>query len=200
MTPLGSAMTGMRNSRLSCAEQNRLIKHFAAAATARTAAGSRRVNRVAATCFFRRRRQVAAPETVAEGGDLFGGEAELDEGCFGGCRTGERGRGAAGKAPALGVLKRGGKAHAQAIPDAGARTPESIIQPRARPDSIVGADRLRRCGAPDVFGASAGPHQPLEALRGRARAHQRDREFPEPGEAPPAAAQRHSAEAFRPVD
>jgi transposase len=39
----------------------------------------------------------------------FVGEIEVDESYFGGHRKGKRGRGAAGKIPVLGLLKRGGK-------------------------------------------------------------------------------------------
>jgi len=39
----------------------------------------------------------------------FAGEIEVDESYFGGQRKGNRGRGAAGKIPVFGLLKRGGK-------------------------------------------------------------------------------------------
>ena len=38
---------------------------------------------------------------------MFGGEIEVDESYFGGRRKGKRGRGAAGKIPVFGLLKRG---------------------------------------------------------------------------------------------
>ena len=40
---------------------------------------------------------------------MFGGEIEVDESYFGGNRKGKRGRGAAGKIPAFGLLKKGRK-------------------------------------------------------------------------------------------
>ena len=53
---------------------------------------------------------------------MFGGEIEVDESYFGGKRKGKRGRGAAGKIPVFGLLKRGGKVYTKIIPDAsGAR-------------------------------------------------------------------------------
>src|SRR5437879_10191720 len=43
----------------------------------------------------------------------FTGEIEVDESYFGGVRKGPRGRGAAGKVPVFGLLKRGGKVYAR---------------------------------------------------------------------------------------
>jgi len=40
---------------------------------------------------------------------MFDGEIEVDESYFGGWRKGKHGRGAAGKVPVFGLLKRGGK-------------------------------------------------------------------------------------------
>ena len=42
-----------------------------------------------------------------EGEEIFAGEIEVDESYFGGSRKGNRGRGAAGKVPVFGLLKRG---------------------------------------------------------------------------------------------
>ena len=47
----------------------------------------------------------------------FDGEIELDESYFGGRRKGQRVRGAAGKVPVFGLLKRGGKVYTKDIPD-----------------------------------------------------------------------------------
>ena len=143
-------MTSMRKSRLSYATQNRLIDHFVAGATARTAAGLCGVNRVTVIYFFRRLRQIVELETTPGDQDLFGGEVEVDESYFGGRRKGKRGRGAAGKTPVFGVLKRGGKVYAQVIPNARTRTLKPIIQARVKPDSIVYTDSLRSYDALDV--------------------------------------------------
>jgi transposase len=42
---------------------------------------------------------------------MFGGELEVDESYFRGKRIGKRGRGAAGKIPVFGLLKRGGRVY-----------------------------------------------------------------------------------------
>ena len=54
--------------------------------------------------------------------EVFGGEIEVDESYFGGKRKGKRGRGAAGKIPLFGLLKRGGKVYTKIIPDARSST------------------------------------------------------------------------------
>jgi hypothetical protein len=56
---------------------------------------------------------------------------------FVGLRKGQRGRGAAGKVPVFGLLKRGGKVYAVVIADAKATTLLPILKERIVPDSIV---------------------------------------------------------------
>ena len=71
---------------------------------------------------------------------MFGGEIEVDESYFGGKRKGKRGRGAAGKIPVFGLLKRGGKVYTKIIPDASSATLMPIIKRKVVPDSIVYSD------------------------------------------------------------
>jgi len=47
---------------------------------------------------------------------MFGGEIEADESYFSGKRKGKRGRGAAGKIPVFGILKRGEKIYTKITP------------------------------------------------------------------------------------
>lgn len=53
--------------------------------------------------------------TARTAADLAG-EIEADESDFGGVRKGKRRRGAAGKAPVFGILKRGGRVYTKTIP------------------------------------------------------------------------------------
>ena len=71
---------------------------------------------------------------------MFGGEIEVDESYFGDKRKGKRGRGAAGKIPVFGLLKRGGKVYTKIIPDASGATLIPIIERKVVPDSIVYSD------------------------------------------------------------
>ena len=68
------------------------------------------------------------------------GLVEVDESYFGGVRKGKRGRGAAGKVPVFGILKRGGKVHTVMIPNVRKDTLLPIIRQRIVPDSIVYTD------------------------------------------------------------
>ena len=129
---------GMRKSRLSTYKQNRLIEHFVSGSTARTAAQLINVNKTTAAYYFHRLREIIALEVENE--SLLSGEFEVDESYFGGTRKGKRGRGAAGKVPVFGILKRGGRVYTQVIPNARSTTLMPIIRNKIQPDSIVYSD------------------------------------------------------------
>jgi transposase len=82
--------------------------------------------------------------------EQFCGKIELDESYFGGIRKGKRGRGAAGKVPVFGILKRGGQVYTQVIDDTKSATLMPIIRERIKPDSIVYTDCYRSYNALDV--------------------------------------------------
>lgn len=103
-----------RKSRLSPGKQARLIEHFVAGTTARAAAELVGVHRNTAASFFTRLRKVICQER--EEASPLEGEVEVDESYFGGVRKGKRGRGAAGKVPVFGLLKRGGRVYTMMIP------------------------------------------------------------------------------------
>lgn len=64
----------MRKSRISQSKQDRLIEHFIAGTTARTAASLVGVHRNSAAFYFHRLREVIAYELEAESEAMFGGE------------------------------------------------------------------------------------------------------------------------------
>ena len=68
----------MRKSRISQSKQDRLIEHFIAGTTARTAASLVGVHRNSAAFYFHRLREVIAYELEAESEAMFGGEVEID--------------------------------------------------------------------------------------------------------------------------
>ena len=98
-------------SRLSKAKQNRLIEYFVAGTTARVAADLVGVNRKTAAYYFHRLREIISRQLEEESKEFLSGDIEVDESYFGGKRKGKRGRGAAGKVPVFGLLKRGGKVY-----------------------------------------------------------------------------------------
>lgn len=138
-----------RKSRLLPSIQQDLIRQFVAGVPARTAAELTGVNRNTAILFFHKLRERIA-EKLAEDAPFLDGEVEVDESYFGGHRKGKRGRGAAGKVPVFGLLKRGGKVHAIMIPDAKSLTLIGIMPERIRLDSIVYTDSFRSYDVLDV--------------------------------------------------
>ena len=137
-------------SKLTERQTNELLKLFVAGTTARTAADVTDVNRHSAIFFFRRCREAIAAHQERQW--PFYGEVEVDESYFGGRRKGKRGRGAAGKVPVFGILKRGGKVYAQVIENAKAQTLMPIIKERIVPDSIVYSDTFRSYNSLHVEG------------------------------------------------
>ena len=138
----------MRKSRISGAKQRQLIRHFVAGATARTAAALVGVNKSTAAFYFHRLRQIIFVATEDE--TPFQGQIEVDESYFGGRRKGKRGRGAAGKVPVFGLLKRGGKVYARVIPDTKGKTLKAILEQKIVPDSIVYTDTFSSYNVLDV--------------------------------------------------
>ena len=138
----------MRKSRLSKKKQSRLIEHFVSGSTARTAASLVDVNKTTGTYYYCRLREIICLATGNE--TPFSGEIEVDESYFGSTRKGKRGRGAAGKVPVFGILKRGGRVYTQVISDAKSNTLMPIIREKVQPDSIVYSDCWRGYNILDV--------------------------------------------------
>jgi len=116
---------------------------------ARTAAELVGVNRRTAILFYHKLREVIYARLAQEAPD-FSGEVEVDESYFGGVRKGKRGRGAAGKVPVFGLLKRSGRVHAVMIADAKSTTLTGIIRDYVQPDSLVYTDNFAAYNALDV--------------------------------------------------
>ena len=128
----------------------RLIEHFVSGSTARCTASLVGVNKSTAAYYFHRLRELILYSQEREADAVLGGEIELDESYFGGCRKGKRGRGSAGKVPVFGLLKRGGKVYTKIIPDASSATLMPIIERKLIPDSIVYTDCWKGYNALDV--------------------------------------------------
>lgn len=143
-------VTVRRRSRLSLSIQNELIKYFCAGVTARSAAELSGVNRNTAILFFHKLRETIHDKIVSDELPMMSGEVELDESYFGGRRKGRRGRGAGGKVPVFGLLKRNGYVHAMLIPNAASATLLPIIREKIRPHSVVYTDSFRAYDVLDV--------------------------------------------------
>ena len=140
---------GLKRCRLKDRDQRKLLEYFVLEVTARAAADLMGIQVNTAALFYRKIRIVIADKLEVEASD-FAGEVELDESYFGGVRKGKRGRGAAGKVPVFGILKRGGRVYTQIIDNTRTDTLMPIIRSKIKPDSIVYTDSYRSYNALDV--------------------------------------------------
>ena len=83
------------------------------------------VNRNTAAYYFQRLRQLICQAMKDE--TPFSGEIEVDESYLGGKHRGKRGRGAAGKVPVFGILKRGGQVYTKIVPNVKSATLMPIL-------------------------------------------------------------------------
>ena len=140
----------MRKSRLSQGKQDRLTEHFVAGTTSRTASTLVSVNKNTSAYYYLRLRELiwaATEDTTPFCGEV---EVEVDESYFDGRRKGKCGRGAAGKVPVFGLLKRGGRVYTRITPDARSATLMPIMKEKIQPDSIVYTDAFVSYNVLDV--------------------------------------------------
>ena len=140
-------MFHQRKSRMAVRQQQKFLEHFVAGTTARAAAMLVGVQANTAIRFYQWLRRLIASQVERY---ELSGEVEVDESYFGGVRKGRRGRGAAGKVPVFGLLKRGGKVYTAIILNAQAATLLPIIREKVRPDSIVYTDSFQVYDVLDV--------------------------------------------------
>lgn len=140
---------GLKYCRLSDNRQRKLLEYFVLEVTARAAADLTEIQANTAALFYRKIRMIIAEKLETEASE-FTGEIELDESYFGCIRKGKRGRGAAGKVPVFGILKRGGKVYTKIIDNTKADTLMPIIRQKIKPDSVVYTDSFRSYNALDV--------------------------------------------------
>lgn len=98
------------------------------------------INRNTINRYFNLFRQKIVTSSCGKDGSFFG-EIELDESYFGARRVrGKRGRGAAGKTPVFGVLKRGGNVYVDVVPNCSKIQLMPIIQGKILEGSTVYTD------------------------------------------------------------
>jgi transposase len=120
-----------------------LIKYFCGGVTACAAAGISGANRNTAILFYHKLREVIFAVLEAEAPEFLSGEIEVDESYFGGHRKDRCGRGAAGKVPVFGLLKRHGNIHGAIIANARSDRLIQIIREKIRQSSVTYTDALR---------------------------------------------------------
>ena len=101
----------MRYKRLSTQKANRILRRFCPGVTATVVAELAGVNRRTANSYYNEIKEKILRETPTDNGEF-----EADESYFGARRIrGKRGRGAAGKIPVFGLLKRGGRVFVKVV-------------------------------------------------------------------------------------
>jgi transposase len=131
----------IKNSKLTNRQLSELVKYFALEVPASRAAKVMQINRHSAERVYQVIRRCLARECELH--SPLGGEVEVDESYFGGRRKGPRGRGAAGKVPVFGLLKRNGKVYTRIVEDVSRKTLRRIIKTRVVPESVIYTDSFR---------------------------------------------------------
>lgn len=109
------------------------------------------LNRKTVQAHFRRLRETIAEESRQALAQI-GGEVEVDESYFGGVRKGKRGRGAGGKIPVFGLLKRGGEVRVVFPNRVDRANLKGAIKNPVQPQSWVYSDSFRAYDRLDVEG------------------------------------------------
>jgi len=139
---------GITRCKLSKKQQRRLLEFFVLEVTARSAADLLGLHSNTTALFYRKIREVIVVQLDAAFPEP--GLFEVDESYFGGTRKGKRGRGAAGKVPVFGILKRGGQVYTQILGNTKTATLLPIIRQKIQPDRVVYTDSYRSYNALDI--------------------------------------------------
>ena len=127
----------MKYSRLSRYKINKIIEYFSEDITATSAAKILRLNRKTINSYYNEFRNKILEYSLREQEKELG-EFEQDESYFGARRVrGKRGRGAAGKTPVFGLLKRNGKVFVTVVPNCSREELMPIIQGKILEGSTI---------------------------------------------------------------
>ena len=130
----------MKYSRLSIYKIKKIIKCFSEDITATSASQILHINRNTVNNYYNLFRKLIFEHSLAEE-KKESGEFELDESYFGARRVrGKRGRGAAGKTPVFGLLKREGKVFVKIVPNCSREELMPIIQGKILEGSTIHTD------------------------------------------------------------
>ena len=132
--------------RLSTQKVNKIFLCFSEDLTALQTAKIAGVNRNTVNRYFTEFREKIFKKCIEESKTELG-EFEVDESYFGARRVrGKRGRGAAGKTPVFGLLKRGGKVFTKIVEDCSKEQLMPIIQGKILEGSAVHSDGWKGYG------------------------------------------------------
>ncbi len=128
-----------RKPRLSRSTIREIARLFWLGVPAARSAGDLGINRNTGLGYYRRIREKLADNRERELEQLAG-DVEVDESYFGGRRTGKRGRGAGGKVPVFGLLKRDGEVRVVFPRRVDRKTLHGAIKVHVKPQSWVYSD------------------------------------------------------------
>ena len=127
-------------NRLSTYKTNKIILCFSEDINATSCAKILGLNRKTINRYYNHFRELILKQSLTEGAQDFG-VFELDESYFGAKRIrGKRGRGAAGKTPVFGLLKRDGKVYVSIVPNCSKEELMPIIQGKILEGSTIHID------------------------------------------------------------
>jgi len=109
------------------------------------------INRKTVFSYYTKLRLLIAEENT-KSSSQFSGEVEVDEAYFGGVRKGKRGRGAGGKIPVFGLLKRNGQVRVVFPKQVDKKTLQGAIKTHVKPHSWVYSDSFRAYDRLDLEG------------------------------------------------
>ena len=133
----------MKYRRLSVYKIKKILECFCNDLTASTTARILKINRNTINSYFNEFRKKILEKSIKNQQMEFG-EFELDESYFGARRIrGKRGRGAAGKTPVFGLLKRDGKVFVTVVPNCSKEVLMPVIQGKILEGSTIHTDGWR---------------------------------------------------------
>jgi len=140
-----------RMQKLSAPVLKEVVRLFWLMVPAERVANDLGINRKTVQRYFSRLRERIAEDSERVLGKLSG-EIEVDESYFGGARKGKRGRGAGGKIPVFGLLKRDGDVRVVFPKQVNRVTLQGAIKSHVRPQSWVYSDSFRAYNHLDLEG------------------------------------------------
>jgi transposase len=130
----------IKGAHISAVIFRKVLKLFCADIPARTAGGLAGLS-VQSTQRLYDRLRVRILELTMEEARPFAGEVEIDESYFGARRVrGKRGRGAGGKTPVIGLLKRGGKVFTEIVENCSRQALMPIIKGQVLSEATIYTD------------------------------------------------------------
>ena len=130
-------------AKISSRKFREILRYFCAEIDAEKAAVLANLNRNTAHRIFGKIRERIAAICEAES-PFINGEVELDESYFGARRVrGKRGRGARGKIPVFGMLKRGEKVYTQVVKNCSIKELMPIIRGKADTGAVIYSDGFK---------------------------------------------------------